>query len=498
MLRRATGLLLVLLAWLGLGACDGARERASDDTSSARGVEARIPAPAPATRPNIVLIVIDNLRADHLGAYGYVRPTSPYIDGLATAGLLFRNAYAPSSWTKPSIGALFTSRYPSEHRAISFARHLDERIPTLAEAMQAAGYVTMGYAGNFIHVSPETGMARGFDHWESLNFELEPGEAGEALWTEPTPDGRQARMRPPRTHEINNSLAKRLLVPVEGPLFLYVHYMEPHASYDPPEAFRKKFVRDPAYVERDGFGTTDHIVELAGGRRRPEPGEFERLVDLYDAEVAAADNGVGVLLRRLKRSGLLRNSVIALVSDHGEAFDEHGAWFHGGNLYQEQIKVPILLADMRVGRVVPAGVVEARGVDLLDVPTTLLAIAGITPPDGMRGRDLLADDLAARPLVAELHPDPNFEDHVEGRAHRLVHTRWPRKILLERDGRAIEYDLANDPGELRPSEPSSAVEADVRVLESELDRALEAALQTPVAPLDPQTREGLRALGYIE
>jgi arylsulfatase A-like enzyme len=494
MLRRATGLLLLLLAWPGLTGCDDDRELAVGQPRSGQHDELS----APAAPPNIILIVIDNLRADHLGAYGYDRPTSPYIDGLAAAGLLFRNAFAPSSWTKPSIGSLFTSKYPSEHRAISFARHLDDRIPTLAEAMQAAGYVTMGYAGNFVHVRPETGMARGFDHWETVNVELAPDEPGEALWVEPTPDGRQARMRPPRTHEINNPLSRKLQVPVEGPLFLYVHYMEPHASYDPPEAWRKKFVRDPAYVEAEGFGTTEHIVELARGRRRPGPGELERLVDLYDAEVASADSGVGVLLRRLRRSGLLRNSVIAVVSDHGEAFAEHGTWFHGGNLHHEQMAVPFILADMRPDRVVPAGEVDERAVDLLDVPTTLLALAGIAPPAGMRGRDLLADRAPARDLVAELHPDPDFEDHFEGREHRLVYTRWPHKLVLGRDGSAVQYDLANDPAELRPGKPVPAVEAGGRAIEAELDRALEAALQTPAAPLDEQTREGLRALGYIE
>jgi arylsulfatase A-like enzyme len=160
--------------------------------------------------------------------------------------------------------------------------------------------------------------------------------------------------------------------------------------------------------------------------------------------------------------------------------------------------VPFILADMRPDRVVPAGEVDERAVDLLDVPTTLLALAGIAPPAGMRGRDLLADRAPARDLVAELHPDPDFEDHFEGREHRLVYTRWPHKLVLGRDGSAVQYDLANDPAELRPGKPVPAVEAGGRAIEAELDRALEAALQTPAAPLDEQTREGLRALGYIE
>jgi arylsulfatase A-like enzyme len=493
----------VCLVMIGPAGCGEDVERPSPErTVAAGGVVERVAAadPEEAVRPpNIILIVIDNLRADHVGAYGYPRPTTPNIDGLAEKGIVFRRAYAPSSWTKPSIGALFTSRHPSEHGAVSFGYPLDETLPTLAEGLRDVGYTGVGVTGNFIHIGPDTKMTRGFERWTSLVKELEEGERGEVLWNETTPIGRHVRLRAPYGREINREVRKLLREKISGPLFLYVHYMEPHASYDPPEPFRSRFIRDPAFVEHARFGMTEHLVELASGARPASEAELQRLIDLYDGEIATVDAWIGALLKGLEMKGLLQNAIVALVSDHGEAFGEHASWFHGVNLFGESLAVPFVLSDLRAPPTLPHATEDSRPVDLLDVPTTLLSLAGAPHGHGMHGRDLLSDaGRAARDLIGELHDDARFESHVQPRRQRLVITRWPDKLIIDRDGTLSRYDLDADGDELRALQDvgSDTLVAETRAIVEAFDRSLEA--RGAPEPLDPETEAGLRALGYVD
>lgn len=437
----------------------------------------------PKPPPHLVLIVVDNLRADHLGAYGYDRPTSPVIDGIAREGTLFLRARSPSSWTKPAIGSLFTSRLPSEHGAVAFGRDLDRSLPTLASQLRAAGYQTLGASGNFVHINRETGMARGFDRWKSLAVEVDDEDSPLGLF------GRRA----PTAREINGELRRRLdKLDPSLPLFLYAHYMEPHAPFAPPESVRARFL--PETSDAPAIATTDRLIELAAGRAVADPAEREWLVALYDAEIAVVDAAVAELLELLHSKGYGENLVLALVSDHGEEFGEHGAWFHGLQLHEESLRVPMLFH----GNAIP----PARrddAVDLLDVPVTLLAQAGLAPPPGARGRDLLAEPLVERELVAELHPGALFEGRVRKREHRVAVEVWPWKSILSRDGSHALYRLDRDPQELAPmasndpEAPSSFV--------ARVEAAAQAAARpgAPVTvPLDDETRRALRSLGYAE
>ncbi len=163
------------------------------------------PAPPP---PNLILILIDTLRPDHLGAYGYARPTSPHIDRLAAAGTLFTHAVAPSSWTKPSVASLFTSRSPSEHGAVSFHRHLSADLPTLAEALRDGGYDTIGVSGNFVHVSETTGLSRGFERWLDLSRRAQSKE--DSIFNTSDKKGRPVHRRAPNGKEINEEVLMRV------------------------------------------------------------------------------------------------------------------------------------------------------------------------------------------------------------------------------------------------------------------------------------------------
>ena len=460
------------------------------------------PPPRP---PNLILILIDTLRPDHLGAYGYARPTSPHIDRLAASGTLFTRALAPSSWTKPSVASLFTSRYPSEHGAVSFRRHLFKNLPTLAEALRDAGYETVGVSGNFVHVSETTGLARGFDHW--LNFSKRTQSKQDSIFNISDKKDRPVYLRAPSAQEINEEVLKRVsAAPAarepggEKPLFLYVHFMEPHSSYSPPLKIRKRFITDPNY--RDGQNaSSEALTTLAGGKRQASERERQWLTDLYDAEIATVDAAVAELLDGVAKLGYAENTVTVLVSDHGEALGERGSYFHGLELHAETLRVPLIFFDSRAPT---RGVRRDDPVDLLDVAPTLLALAGAPIVPGMRGRDLFAeqtDALPRRDLVAELHPDPPFEEKISPRLQRLSLQRWPWKAIALRDDRPmLVYRIDRDPEErdavaTSDGVPKALTEAVDRLV-VEFDR-LDAARPT-AHPLSEQTREGLRALGYAE
>jgi arylsulfatase A-like enzyme len=451
---------------------------------------------APSPRPDLVLVVIDTLRADHLGSYGYGRDTSPNIDRLAKRGLVFTNALAASSWTKPSVASLFTSRHPSEHGAVSFGRDLSSELPTLAEKLREAGYRTLGVSGNFVHVAERTGFARGFDAFEALVLQIDqPGE--DMLLAMSGEDGEPDYLRAPTGREVNRRVRELLPPRDAAPVFLYVHYMEPHPGYAPPEPQRSAFVTDAAAHARGQPATATYLSGLAANAADLDSAERQRLIDLYDAEIAAVDAAVGELVGVLSARGTLGNTVVALTSDHGEEFGEHGGWFHGLTLNRECLRVPIVLHDARRPR---PGVRREEPVDLLDLPTTLLRLAGVTPPPSMRGRDLLAGNLPPRDLVAELHGDPVFEDHVRPRVQRLALTRWPWKVIVGVDGARSLYRLDRDPDELRPlSAQSGEVPEGLLAALSDLERRL-AAVDPAAEPrsVDPETRAGLRALGYTD
>jgi arylsulfatase A-like enzyme len=311
-------------------------------------------------------------------------------------------------------------------------------------------------------------------------------------------------LRAPTAKEINATVLDHLPAADDAPLFLYVHYMEPHSGYDPPERHRLAFVTDPTAHERAALVTSAYLTELVREEREIDAGERQRMIDLYDAEIATVDQAIGELLDELEARGFGDKLTVAVVSDHGEEFGEHGSWFHGLTLHGESLAVPLVIWDSR--RSGP-GIVLDDPVDLLDVPTTLLALAGVDPAVGMRGRNLLSNgSLGRRDLLAALEPDSLFEDHVRPRSHRRALTRWPWKVIVDRNWGAQVYQLERDPGETQPiALNDSEVPAAIRMAAEQL------AQQPPLRPEkrgskrreqgrrpSKADRERLRALGYAE
>ena len=439
--------------------------------------------------PNLVVIVVDTLRADHLGCYGYARPTSPHLDRFAAESVLFENAVASSSWTAPSVASLFTSVHPSVHGVTTFAAALPASLPTLAEVFQRHGFRNTGLSANFVHVIERKGFARGFHLFAELR---RPAAAGEE---EEFAGFVAADARLVTDHAVEAVRASR-----GAPFFLYAHYMDPHSTYAPPEPFRSRFARpyDGAFT-----GTTNELKDVMQGKRAANDADLRRLVDLYDAEIAFTDAEIGRLLDELRRLDLYDNTVIALLADHGEEFGEHGGVFHGVTLYDEMTHVP-LVVRLPQGR--HAGTRVRPVVQIVDLGPTLLQLAGVPDDRRTQGRSfaglLAGGDAAAvtAPAFSELHPDAPVEAALRPRMHRTAITTRDWTWLAGKDGAAELYDRRTD-----ARQKEDRVQREPVVAASFAHEATEFAQSlrqwgTAVGeqvPLRPQDREQLRALGYL-
>jgi len=461
-----------------------------------------------ARRPNVLVVLIDTLRADRLGVYGNDRGLTPFLDALAPRGTLFEHAYASSCWTVPSVASLFTSRYPSQHHMVTFASRLPESELTLAERLRAAGWITGGFVGN-PNLQPVFGYAQGFDEWWAAPPE-DPGAT----------DGDRVRA------QALGWLDRTWHRGSDRPVFLYVHYMEPHAPYEPREPFRHRFAVDDAgraldtAAAADAFWRTiaftpagpnapDQTPDFGRALRdrdkrltclTPEDDDLARIADqirdrlvfgssrLYDAEVAAVDEQIHVLFDELARRGFFERAVTIVTADHGEEFLDHGALGHANALYEESVHVPLIMTGVGVSsrqRI-------AADVSLVDVAPTLLDLLRLSPEPPFEGRSLVT--VGPRDVILEF--EPIFADSADLREHTRGLVRGRTKLLVAPDGRAMTYDLARDPHE-QHGDPTDASAATAVALAAAEDRlAARAGGSAPTERIDDALAQRLKALGY--
>ena len=357
-------------------------------------------AAAEAQRPNLLLVTIDALRADHLSSYGYGRPTTPRLDGLARAGVRFASAFANAPMTKPSLPQMLTSRYFPD------ATH-----PTLASLLFAGGV-------------PLTRAILNNDYL--------------ALWL--MFEGRDAfdatTMAPLRAEHLT-SAALRWLDRARGDRFaLYLHYLDAHTAYQVPGAKAGRFV-DPGYAGPIGLRFADTEGARAG---RYTGAERTRIVDLYDGAIRYVDDEVGRLLDGLEARGLLENTLVVVTADHGEELWDHGAFFHGQSLHDELLHVPLIV---KLPHGEGAGTVVSRLVELVDVVPTIGAVMGLPVPEGVAGENLL-------PLVQRGGTDGQAvvfarAANAEFPYRFALRTPTHKLIVSVEDGAEQLYDLERDP-----------------------------------------------------
>jgi arylsulfatase A-like enzyme len=433
-----------------------------------------------AQHPDVVVILVDTLRVDRLGCYGSSRGLTPAIDALAARGVVFLNAHAASSWTKPSVASLFTSRLPLDHGARRADSVLAEDERTLAEAFHDAGYATGAVAANPV-LDPRFGFGQGFDGYDVATLSWKASEVRKraGLWLAQL----WARHGP------------------RPPIFLYVHYMEPHTPYAQTRKLSELFGPDaPSLPDVNRRLLTAAVSPLTVVER-------EHMERVYDAEVAEVDAQIGSLQNLFKLYRLV-DPIFVVVADHGEEFWDHGGILHGHTLYEELIHVPLVV----VASGVTTGGDVTDTVSLLDVAPSLLDLAGIPRPASFRGRSLRALlmprsawghawDAITHPFAEPSTAVSEVQTYREStslyalRSHQLrAMVRGRDKAIWTDDGPAEFYDLADDPRERRPAALGTGAR---RRLEDAL-ASMEHEPATPPAtvPLDPATRDRLRALGY--
>lgn len=438
--------------------------------------ETRLSEP-PRGRPNVLLYVVDTLRADHLGCYGYRKPISPNIDAFAEDAVVFRAAIAQSPWTKPSVASLFTGVWPGRHRVIEDGQELPREAVTLAELLEPAGMERAAFVSNG-HVSDRLGFDQGFDYFEWVR-----NEAG--------------RLSPPAHSDTVNARVFRWLNERSSdvPFFLHVHTVDPHSPYAPPPEFYERFA---AGVREPEAGSLENLKALRLHRRRPDPRLIADLVDLYDAEIAFNDASFGALVDELKRRDLYDDSLVIFLADHGEAFRDHDTWEHGKELYGEVLDVPLLIKF-------PArfGIEGGRRVDWLaqqvDVLPTVLETLGLPIPAGMEGIGLLGV-LRAEGSASISRPGFAHLDKHGRRRTAVVEGAWKLIRIGSGPSSTFElYDRDRDPGERRNLFRTRPIVAGyLKALLALHERARGPTLDPATRVLDAETRENLRALGYVE
>lgn len=490
--RGALGSLAQPLPALGLVALvtvGGALATRAVDLVAADGGE---PAPIPAAladRPNLILVMVDTLRADHLSCYGGPVAT-PNLCRIASDGGTVFNGFSHSSWTKPATATLLTSLVPTSHQAMSKPAALNPEIETVAEALQERGYATGGFVSN-TNLTESFGFAQGFDEYVYLGPDYLFGAEESAsklvlyqiarrVWFA-LPMGLRFGDFYQDSEVVNGHAMPWLARHSDSRFFLFLHYMDPHDPY-----FEHPY---------NGYGIA------RASNQHPPASLADEMKRLYEQEIAYLDGNFGRLIAHLEELGLYENTVIAVVSDHGEEFYEHGGFWHGLTLYEEQIHVPLLVKWPK-GR--PGNVPDARAhvARLIDVAPTLLAQAGAPLPDAMQGLDL-AMDLGQRPETERMVFAE--EDH-EGNVLRAIRTRdWKWIEANEGNPRGLAelevFDMTRDPAETRSvADRQRAIATELRAhADGQLNLAQRGQVgEASQAQISSAECEALAALGYVE
>lgn len=395
----------------------------------------------PRTTPigaNVLLISIDTLRPDHLSCYRYMRKTSPRIDALAAEGALFENHISSTSWTLPAHAALFTSLADSVHGCTDTDKRLSEDVVTLAERFATAGYETVGFfSGPYLH--PAFGLGQGFEHYENCSSTAEETAPGEVEAWADNVGVMQHSHRDVTSPRLYEAFARWLSGRQDKPFFLFVHMWDPHFDFIPPPPYDTLF--DPAYAGPvDG---RNFFFDPAINANMPAR-DKEHLKALYDGEIAWTDLHIGKIVDDLKVAGLLDKTVVAVTSDHGTEFFEHGYKGHRMTLFDEVIRIPLVI---RYPQAVPAGVRVGLQTRSVDVGPTLMALVGLEHPEDVMGFSLLS--LMHRG-AAEFENAAVSELFSVGRRMRALRTlEW--KFIDDVQNRARAYfDLMQDPAEQQP------------------------------------------------
>ncbi len=403
---RAAAVVVLLAGSLVLGVLTGCGDEAAGVLPGQVGSGKAAP---------VVVLMIDTLRADHVGLHGAEGGTTPFLDALGAQSFVFDRAYANASWTRPSVASLFTSRIPRAHGCVNRDGVLSGQLVTLAEAFKLGGWPTQGVIANG-NVPGKFGFAQGFDEYVFIK-------------NRPEPYADAMRMVEP----VEQALAA---IGEESPYFLYLHYVDPHDPYHP----REGFTADPAYA-----GAMDGSQEALKPFQsvRPDAETYERVLSLYDGEIAWLDAQLAELFATLEASGVLDDAWLVVTSDHGEGLWDHRVRAHGQEVYEEQIRVPLFV---RPPGGLPAEVRIDNPIPLVDVAPTLLDLVGLPRPRTFDGVSWAGHLSGGEPVPERTIIVDEVMDHFELAAviegHDKLIVDFKKNVFLL-------YDLQENPREQR-------------------------------------------------
>jgi arylsulfatase A-like enzyme len=496
--NRARARLVIPLAGIGLALLGWSAVGFAPDPSQDPAAQTRPATAETSERPNVVIFLIDALRADRLGTYGYTRrPTSPRIDALANEAAVFEQASSPAPWTLPSVVSLVTSTFPCEHGMLDNRQRLSSTFDPLAARFQRLGYVTLGLYANAL-VGPTFGLDRGYTA-------LHPTRAA---------DGKQ--------------VGRLLDEHPNRPFFLYIHNIEPHTPFvhAPPhtdgfrdvserarELIQAKYLRYRQatrvdFAEKRPLGTTDN------SRRQQRlmaalTKQLAEYNELYDAAVRMADDRVGSVIDELKERDLWEDTLFIVLADHGEELTEHGGWLHDQSVYEELVHVPLIVrfphgqyAGSRLKPAVSLVDVLPTLFDWLDAPELAQNARGRSLMPLLRGQQPTGDEELLVPAM-RWNTKKYYRPWKESRGDvNVVVRRGQWKGIWNVEPKTLElYDLEHDPGEQRDlSGAFPDLAAEMLGFAAEFFNVCRdnAVVPTEQAEPDEETLQNLRALGYID
>ena len=452
---------------------------------------------------NIVLITIDTLRADHLSCYGYGRNTSPSIDRLAEEGILFQRVFCPIPLTIPSHASILSGLYPVSHGSRNNSNPINDSIKTMAQKLEKRGFTTAAVLSTGLLEASMCGLEQGFRIYCDLTRRTIPDDLNQL-------DSRIVRKDtgPPfpgrvpisgRTAGEAVEVAMKILEQFRGKKgFLWLHLYDPHTPYSPPGAFNTLFTADEAMHEMKSFNEWQETHS---------PEVKERIVDLYDGEIAYADRELGKFFAKIREMGWWDRTAIFLTADHGESLGEHGYYFaHGRDLYAGSVEIPLIIHVPWIRR--DGGRVK-RPVAVIDIFPTVMELAGIIPDPDMPGRSLLQDLRETKRMEGQAIYLENEGDRAPGKhgrgtlsleASKKYALVWERWKIIKNPGGALElYDWYMDPAEttnLSATYPrlKTILLEKMDYFQNHLPRRQPGGKGT----LSEESAELLQALGYIE
>ena len=481
-------------------------------------------------RPNIVIILCDDTRPDHMSCYGYGRSTTPAIDRIAAEGALYENCISPAIWTLPSVACLFTGTYNSLNGVFRGHPFLDSQFATLAEMLGREGYQTLA-ASNIAWISRGTKFDRGFQrfhqNWQLIQSrsdvawarrigKVDPfkllaspvsllnGVWGRYFW-------KKRDYGAARTTDVVERWIRQA-VKEARPFFLFVHYLEPHLRFNPPEPYRSRFFRDSGELSR-AMSVNQDALAYAEGRVQMTEDDFAMLSRLYDGEIAYTDHQVGRIAELLKNLRIEDTTALLITSDHGQNLGDHGLMSHRYCLYDTLLKVPLIA---RLPGMSDAGLRVNEQVQSVDIYPAIINMLGLERPSHLQGESLLPTDLKSKSrefAFAEYLASPSsmastglLEDqgmiaHGVGmdrkmRAVRTLDFKLVKKYDLSEEDEL--YNIREDPGETRNI--LGVMPEEAARLGTALDKWLASFEQKDFDGEDrvaPELREHLEGLGYV-